>query len=183
MATATHAPLEVYLHSEYEPAAEYVNGEILERPTGELNHADWQAAISAWFLNHAKEWNIRVFPELRVQVTQENYRIPDVTVLDRSLPVEQVITHPPIAVFEVLSPEDTVKRLKYKLADLGCRSRSGQLRTVRVRPAQPRHPLRTGRHPIRCCRDRLTAAELTGLPRNSSRRANPLSICLRQHIY
>jgi Uma2 family endonuclease len=117
MATATHAPLEVYLRSEYEPAAEYVDGEILERPMGELNHADWRAAISAWFLNHAKEWNIRVFPELRVQVTQENYRIPDVTVLDRSLPVEQVITHPPIAVFEVLSPEDTVKRLKYKLAE------------------------------------------------------------------
>jgi Uma2 family endonuclease len=117
MATATHVPLEVYLRSEYEPAAEYVNGEILERPMGELDHADWQDAISAWFRNHAAEWNVRVFPELRVQVTQENYRIPDVTVLDRSLPIEQTITHPPIAVFEVLSPGDTVQRLKHKLAE------------------------------------------------------------------
>jgi len=117
MATATHVPLEVYLRSEYEPAAEYVDGEILERPRGELNHADWQAAISAWFLSHATEWNIRVFPELRVQVTQENYRIPDVTVLDRSFPIEQTITHPPLAVFEVLSPGDTVQRLKHKLAE------------------------------------------------------------------
>jgi Uma2 family endonuclease len=83
---------------------------------GETSHADWQQAIFRWFIENAKEWNIRVFPELRVQVTQTNYRIPDVTVLDRSLPVEQTITHPPLAVFEVLSPEDTVKRLKYKLA-------------------------------------------------------------------
>ena len=84
---------------------------------GELDHADWQDAISAWFRNHAKQWNIRVFPELRVQVTSRNFRIPDVTVLDRSLPIEQTITHPPLAVFEVLSPEDTVKRLKHKLAE------------------------------------------------------------------
>jgi len=117
MATATRVPLEVYLRSEYEPAAEYVDGEILERPMGELDHANWQGAISAWFLNHAKEWNIRVFSELRVQVTKENFRIPDVTVLDRALPIEQTITHPPIAVFEVLSPEDTFKRLKHKLAE------------------------------------------------------------------
>jgi len=117
MATATHVPLEVYLRSEYEPAAEYVDGEIVERPMGELNHADWQAAISAWFLNHAKEWNIRVFPELRVQVTQQNCRIPDVTVLDRSLPIEQTITQPPLAVVEVLSPGDTVQGLKHKLAE------------------------------------------------------------------
>ncbi len=36
---------------------------------------------------------------------------------DRSLPVEQIVTHPPIAVFEVLSPEDTLSRLKRKLED------------------------------------------------------------------
>ena len=117
MATTNQVPLAVYLRSEYEPAAEYVDGEILERPMGETNHADWQGALCAWFLSHAKEWDVRVFPELRVQVTAENFRIPDVTVLDRPQPIEQTITHPPIAVFEVLNPEDTVQRLKYKLAE------------------------------------------------------------------
>ena len=118
MATRTLVPLEAYLRSsDYEPDAEYVNGEIEERPMGEFGHADWQSAICSWFLQHAKEWNIRVLPELRVQVAATNFRIPDVTILDRSLPVEQIITHPPIAVFEVLSPEDTVKKLKRKLAD------------------------------------------------------------------
>jgi Uma2 family endonuclease len=36
---------------------------------------------------------------------------------DRSQPIEQIITHPPIAVFEVLSPEDTLQRLKRRLED------------------------------------------------------------------
>ncbi len=43
--------------------------------------------------------------------------IPDVTILDRSQPTEQIITHPPLAVFEILSPEDTVQRLKRRLED------------------------------------------------------------------
>jgi Uma2 family endonuclease len=114
----TQVPLEVYLRSsEYEPDAEYVDGTIEERPMGEFDHAAWQLAIIKWFLRHEEEWNIDVLPELRVQAAPTRFRVPDVTVLDRSLPVEQIITHPPIAVFEVLSPEDTISRLKRKLED------------------------------------------------------------------
>lgn len=118
MATGTYVPVEVYLRtSDYEPDAEYRDGEILERPVGELNHADWQGAICAFFLSHVNNWKVRVFPELRVQVAESRYCVPDVTVLDRSQPVEQIITYPPIAVFEILSPEDRVLRLRQKLTD------------------------------------------------------------------
>lgn len=118
MATTARVPVEVYLRSsEYEPDAEYVDGEIEERPMGTLDHADWQQAIQQWFARHAKEWGIRVYPELRVKVSPTRFRVPDVTVLDRAQPVEQIVTHAPLAVFEVLSPEDTVKRLIRKLAD------------------------------------------------------------------
>jgi len=118
MATTAHIPVEVYLRSsEYEPDAEYVDGEIEERPMGEFGHADWQQAIQRWFAQNAKAWNVRVLSELRVQVSATRFRVPDVTVLDRTLPVEQIITHTPIAVFEVLSPEDTIVRMKRKLAD------------------------------------------------------------------
>ena len=68
MATVTHVPVEVYLRSEYEPDAEYIDGLIRERLAGEDDHSAWQAAICAWFHNHADEWGIRVRPELRVQV-------------------------------------------------------------------------------------------------------------------
>jgi Uma2 family endonuclease len=117
MATTTHVPVEVYLRSSYEPDADYVDGMIEERPMGEFDHASWQQAIQKWFWLHEKEWDIRVRPELRVRVAATRYRIPDVTVLDRSQPIEQIVTHPPLAVFEVLSPEDRMQRLKRKLED------------------------------------------------------------------
>lgn len=110
-------PLEVYLSSSFEPDAEYVDGVIEERPMGEYDHSSWQHAIEVWFEKHATDWGIRVRPELRIQVTPERFRVPDVIVLDRNLPIEQVITHPPIAIFEILSPEDTVTRMVAKLAD------------------------------------------------------------------
>jgi Uma2 family endonuclease len=117
MGTTTYIPVEVYLRSSYEPDAEYVDGEIERRPAGELDHASWQQAIQKWFWQHEKEWDIRVLPELRVQVAATRFRVPDVTVLDRDRPTEQIITHPPLAVFEVLSPEDSLQRLKRKLED------------------------------------------------------------------
>jgi Uma2 family endonuclease len=116
-AQVTYVPVEVYLNSSYEPDAEYVDGVIEERSMGEWDHADWQAAILEFFRSRRHQWNIRAAAELRIQVASANFRVPDVTVTDRSLPVEQVITHPPIAVFEILSPEDTVTRMMTKLGE------------------------------------------------------------------
>ncbi len=116
-AQPAHVPLDVYLNSSYEPDAEYVDGEIEERPMGEYDHSSWQHAIEFWFQRHAQEWGIRVRPELRVQVGKSRFRVPDVTVLDRNLPIEQIITHAPIAVVEILSPEDSLNRMMAKLAD------------------------------------------------------------------
>src|ERR1700723_3352291 len=117
MATTTDVPVEVYLRSSYEPDAEYVDGKIEERPMGEFDHASCHQAILTWFWQHEKEWGARSLPALRVQVAATRSRVPDVTVLDRSRPIEQIITHPPLAVFEVLSPEDSLQRLKRKLED------------------------------------------------------------------
>jgi Uma2 family endonuclease len=61
------------------------------------------------------EWNIRVRPELRVQVTAENYLVPDVTILDAANPKEKVANRPPVAVFEVLSPENKIREMMRKL--------------------------------------------------------------------
>jgi Uma2 family endonuclease len=56
------------------------------------------------------------------------YRVPDVVVFDRNHPVEQILTRPPVAVFEVLSPEDRMSRMMVKLADY---AKMG-IRTIRV---------------------------------------------------
>ena len=110
-------PLEVYLSSSFEPDAEFVNGVIEERPMGENDHSAWQQALSLWFGQHSEEWNIRVRPEFRIQVRPDNFRVADIALLDRSRPAEKFATYPPIAVFEILSPEDTVRRTIPRLAD------------------------------------------------------------------
>jgi len=46
-----------------------------------------------------------------VQVAPSRFLVPDITLLDRNLPIERIATHPPVAVFEILSPEDTLKRM------------------------------------------------------------------------
>lgn len=117
MSTTTHISEEQYLRSALKPDAEYVDGEIRERHVGTYDHNDWQQAIQRWFVEHAKEWNVRSIQEQRMRVRPAKYRIPDVAVLDRAYPLEQVVTIAPIAVFEVLSPEDTVLELNEKLDD------------------------------------------------------------------
>jgi Uma2 family endonuclease len=130
MANATLVPVELYLGrtDEYEPDAEYVDGVIEERAVGQYDHATWQHAIELWFELHRQEWNIRVRCELRVQTSATHYRVPDVVVWDRTRPIEQILTHPPIAVFEVLSPEDRIARLMLKLQDY---ARMG-IQTIRI---------------------------------------------------
>jgi Uma2 family endonuclease len=117
MTTITTVPVAAYLHSTYEPDAEYIDGEIQERFVGEYDHASWQAALLEYFSKYKHDWNIRALAELRVQVAPTRFRVPDVTVLDRDRPIEQIITHAPLAVFEILSPEDTMARILVKLLD------------------------------------------------------------------
>lgn len=108
---------EQYLRSVFEPEAEYVDGEVIKRRTGTYDNADWQQAILGWFFQHAREWNIRSLPVLRMRVRPGRYRVPDVTILDRANPREDLVTIAPLAVFEVLSPDDTFQELYEKLED------------------------------------------------------------------
>lgn len=116
-ATGTFISVEEYMRTVTEPDCEYVRGVVEVRPAGEFEHASWQKALLGWFLGKEVEWQVKVYPELRVQTGLDSFRVPDVTLLSRSAPREQVITHAPLAVFEILSPEDTMTRMLEKLAD------------------------------------------------------------------
>jgi Uma2 family endonuclease len=54
---------------------------------------------------------------LRVQVAADNFRVPDVTILSRSAPREQIVVQSPLAVFEILSPKDSMTDMLERLAD------------------------------------------------------------------
>lgn len=88
-----------------------------ERDLGEFEHAEVQAARSTWLRNHGREWSIRAVTELRIQVSPTRFRIADVCLLSRDEPLEQVPTRAPLAIIEVLSPEDRVSRYQQRLDD------------------------------------------------------------------
>ena len=116
-ATTSLISVEEYLKTTADPDCEYVAGVVEERAMGELDHARWQKALLRWFASHEPEWGIWVYAELRVQTGADSFRVPDVTLLSRSAPREQIVTHPPRGVFEILSPEDSMTRTLEKLAD------------------------------------------------------------------
>ena len=141
-AATTFVTVEEYLRSSFEPDAEYVDGEIEERPAGENDHSAWQAAICAWFQQQAQAGQIRVRPELRVQVAPDCFLVPDVTLLDRNQPIEQIVTHPPVAVFEILSPSDAIRRVMTKC---GKYERMGIRTILLIDPDGPKYRYVDGR--------------------------------------
>jgi Uma2 family endonuclease len=116
-ATASLISVEEYLKTATDPDCEYVAGRLQERAVGEYDHATWQITLAGYFLAREKELGILSRTELRVQTGPGNFRVPDVTLLSREAPREQIISHPPLAVFEILSPEDTMTRTLEKLTD------------------------------------------------------------------
>jgi Uma2 family endonuclease len=115
--STTLLPLDYYLHETWSPDREFVDGEVLERNMGEKGHAAWQAMLVYWLRNYRQNANINVFAELRLQTTPTHFRIPDVMVIDRNAPDEQIITHAPLLCVEILSPEDRITRMEEKLEE------------------------------------------------------------------
>ena len=90
--------LEEYLRTSYHPDRDYVDGEVQVRNLGEFDHGAVQVFLSVWFFQHRQEWDLHVVTETRVRVATERVRIPDVCLVSRKQPIEQVITIPPLAV-------------------------------------------------------------------------------------
>ncbi len=116
MATGTLVSLQEYLATIYEPDCEYVDGEVLERNLGELDHGGLQGIIFGWLFGRRKELGIHVFPETRTQVAANRYRVPDIAVTVGK-PRGRVLTEPPFLCIEILSPEDRASRVEEKIDD------------------------------------------------------------------
>jgi len=110
-----------YLEQVYEPDAEYVDGEVLERNWCEHDHARLQTLISRALGHFEDTHRLYVLVEQRVRVadtaTRKRYRVPDVLVLGQPFRITPVLQDPPLAVIEVLSPEDRMSMMLTKVAD------------------------------------------------------------------
>lgn len=117
MASTTLVSVNDYLKTSYRPDCDFVDGRIEERNAGGHDHAAWQAALILWFGQHQQEWNIEVLPEQRIQISATRFRIPDICLVLLEHPVEQILTKPPLACIEILSPEDTLRRMQERISD------------------------------------------------------------------
>ncbi len=77
MATRALIPVEVYLTSVYRPDCDYVDGEVVERTLGGRKQSRIQMKLGAFLYAREETMGFQVFPEQRVQVKGERFRIPE----------------------------------------------------------------------------------------------------------
>jgi Uma2 family endonuclease len=124
MSAGIAVPLEEYLAHTYEPDCEYVDGQIVERNVGEYFHSLFQITLGTYLvlLQASGSYSFRAVVECRARVrggddTRRRYRIPDLSIVPlRSAPTS-IILEPPLAVVEILSPEDRFNSVVQKCSD------------------------------------------------------------------
>ena len=109
--------VEEYLHTAYRPDCDYVDGRVEERNVGEYDHGLLQPFLGHLFLQNRVAWSVRAVTDVRTQVKLTRFRCPDVSVLRADAPKEQILTHPPLIVIEILSPEDRLGRFQERIDD------------------------------------------------------------------
>jgi len=117
MRSRTLVSVDEYLHTNYDPDCDYIDGAIVERNVGELDHSDLQGEIVAYFRARMRNRGVHAFPELRVQVAPKRFRIPDVCVVSGVKPSEQVLTIPPFIAIEILSKDDRMSVMQERIDD------------------------------------------------------------------
>ena len=117
MATMVAVPLSEWLTTSYEHDCEWVDGEIRERGMPDEYHSAIQMFFLLYFAGLQRSLGARPRAELRVRVAPRRYRIPDVTLLPASAPLQPIPDTAPLLCIEVLSPDDSMSEMQEKIAD------------------------------------------------------------------
>jgi len=97
------------------PDVEYVRGEIVERGMPDLVHSGVQKRLIVIFSTVEDLHRVYAFPELRLQLAEDVFRVPDVTVFSGVPPSQLVPDRPPLCVVEIVSRDDRYTELLQKL--------------------------------------------------------------------
>ena len=117
MALVAMVSVREYLSTVYETECEYADGELVERNRGESDHSGIQMALAALIYNQRRALGIHVFPELRVQIGPNRFRVPDIAVTTRKIQ-GRILHEPPLLWIEILSPEERMSRMEAKVAEI-----------------------------------------------------------------
>lgn len=117
MGTITLVSVDEYLRTSFPDAdREYIDGRIVERNVGEVDHSNVQSSILHYLRTHYKK-RVWAGVEVRVQVKKTRFRVPDAVVMRGPKPTERIIRKPPVIAIEVLSPDDRASELEEKIDD------------------------------------------------------------------
>ena len=106
-----------YLKALYRPDCDFIDGELRERNVGQKDHSKLQGKLFVWLYAQASRHGIAVYLEMRLRIAEGRYRVPDLCVAKLPEPDEQIFTSPPYIVIEVLSPEDSLRRMQERFDD------------------------------------------------------------------
>lgn len=84
---------------------------------GEEEHGFLQGELLYYFRRRKRELGFHPYPEQRLQVAQDRFRIPDLCLFQGSRSQEQVFRTPPFLCIEVLSRNDTFDSLQDRIDD------------------------------------------------------------------
>jgi Uma2 family endonuclease len=107
---ATLISLREYLHTNYSPDMEFVDGALVGRNVGTQLHSLLQTSVASYFHQVRSLYRLGVFTECRLHMGPhtERHRIPDVMVLEQPYTRGKVVTDVPSVVVEIKSPDDTL---------------------------------------------------------------------------
>jgi len=116
MATTQLVSVEEYLHSTFEPDAEYVEGRVVTRPMPKKPHSKMQGYLDRNLYEVAHALGYEVWVEQRIHTKQNpaRYRVPDICVTVGE-PGEDIFTTPPSLCIEILSPDDSAVEVRSKV--------------------------------------------------------------------
>src|SRR5438067_856419 len=116
MSSKTLMSVEEYLRTSFDDAdCEYLDGEIVERNLGELEHGTVQTRLIVLLSALSERLGLRVIAEIRIRINSSRYRIPDIGVWLPGDIGSRIPTVPPFLAVEILTPDDRMTRMKVKI--------------------------------------------------------------------
>ncbi len=111
--------VEEYLNTSYPDGdREYLDGRVVKRNLGATGHSALQKILIVHLAAFEASLQLSVRPECRTRIEETRYRVPDVLVMVRPFrQSDRVILDVPLAIVEILSPDDRMKDTLQRFRD------------------------------------------------------------------
>lgn len=116
-ASSVLVSVDEYLRSSYRPDRDYVDGELLERNTGEKPHSRLQKLLLRMLESYEQALSVEVLPEQRLQINSSRFRVPDLMVTTSNDAEPRIVKEPPLLCIEILSSEDRMSAMEERVRD------------------------------------------------------------------